>query len=122
MIKVLTVIGVLVVSVPAFAKDAAQIEATQKAYVDTLKALAHLRVEYQLCHDYITSTLRDMGDQIMDLGTKHNVLPRQRAIDIINDEQALRRVYTGRRCADARVGTKPVFEAWGRLNKLIFQE
>lgn len=75
----------------------------QEAYKALLVITAHQRVEWQVCHDRIPSSLRDLTEMVLDDAEKYDLMPRSKAIDIINDEQALRRIATGRHCGDSRV-------------------
>lgn len=91
----------------------------QLAYKAALTELARVRVEWQLCNDYLPSSLRDLTEMTLDTGERFKIMTRQEAIDFVNDAQGFRRVEVNRQCGPSRVGGDPLKGALDELHRLL---
>lgn len=91
----------------------------QDAYKAVLTELARMRVEWQLCNDYLPSSLRDITEMLLNTGERFNIVTRQQAIDFINDAQGFRRAEVNHKCGPSRVAGDPLKEALDKLHRLL---
>jgi hypothetical protein len=70
----------------------------EQTYRATLKELANVRVDYQVCVGDLTSTLRDVTEMILDWSETYKVMPRSKAADLVNDEQVAARAALDWKC------------------------
>lgn len=119
MVKSFT-LGVLLVAVASVTAVQGQTQPdVQLAYKAALTELARVRVEWQLCNDYLPSSLRDLTELTLNTGERFKIMTRRQAIDFVNDAQGFRRVEVGRQCGPSRVGEEPLKGALDELHRLL---
>lgn len=89
------------------------------AYKAVLTDLAHMRVEWQLCNDYLPTSLRDITEIILNTGERFQLMTRQQAVDFVNDAQGFRRAEVGSRCGPSRVGGDPLGKTLDKLHRML---
>lgn len=104
MIKVMAIALFLFGAAQSVAGQAQDTNPTpREALVALLKDLAKVRVEFEQCHGAHPSSVRNLTESTVKLAETFKLMPRSEAVDIVNDEQILERIRTGRRCGSSAI-------------------